>query len=190
MLISLGLSVYALGLAAASRYFFGQLLVFGYHPGIIYVICLLVSLCLTPWGRQAPYARAWAGAASFFTTLTATLATFLHQFLKRNLNRSPWLAFLLAFMIMIPLVVVAVASPAVLFGYHMALARARRPFWLLALLGAAFVGLMLLRVYAAFHGEYELMAFHGIGYWLISYSLLLLTLAISYLKKPYQLPSA
>lgn len=188
MFLSLGLSVYALGLAVASRYFFDQVVVFGHHPGLLYVICLLLSLCLTPWGRQAPYARAWAGMASFFTTLTATLATFLYHFIKRNLNRNPWLVMVLGFIVMIPLVVVAVASPALLFGYHMALARARRPFWILALLGVGFLSLMILRVYAAFHPEYELMAVRGFGYWLVSYSMILLTLAISYLKKPYQFP--
>ncbi len=190
MFISLGLSVYALGLAAASRYFFDQVVVFGHHPGLLYVICLLVSLCLCPFGRQAPYARAYAGVASFFTTLTATLAGFLYQFLKKNINRNPWLVIALALIIMIPLAIVAIASPVCLFVYHMALARARRPFWVLALLGSAFVGLALLRIYAAFHGEYQLMAFRGIGYWLISYGLVLLTLAISYLRKPYQLPQA
>lgn len=190
MFLSLGLSVYALGLVAASRYFFGQLVVFGYHPGILYLICLLLSLCLTPWGRQAPYARAWAGMASFFTTLTATLATFLYHFIERNKNRNPWLALVLGILVAVPLVVVAVASPALLFGYHLALARARRPFWVLALLGAAFIGLTILRVYASFHSEYELMAVRAIGYWLLSYSLVLLALAINYLKKPYQFPSA
>lgn len=190
MILSLGLSVYALGLVAASRYFFGELLVLGYHPGILYLIGLLLSLCLTPFGRQAPYARSWGGMASFFTTLTATLATFLYQFIERNKNRNPWLVLVVGFLVAVPLLVVAVASPAVLFGYHMALARARRPFWVLALLGAAFLGLMVLRVYASFHSQYELMAFRAFGYWLVSYSLVLITLALNYLKKPYQLPGA
>ena len=190
MFLSIGLSVYALGVAAASRYFFGQLSILGYHPGLVYLACLLLSLCICPLARQAPYARFYAGLASFFATLTGTLTGVLYYYSRRDYNRNPWLFLAMALLLLIPLVLAAIASPVLLFIYHMALARARRPFWVLALQATAFLTLLLLRAYAEFHPPYLQLATHGLGYWLISYSLVLLTLAISYLVKPYQLPKA
>lgn len=186
MFLPLGLSVYALGVAAAAHYFFGHLQIHGYHPGIIYIVCLMLSLCFCPLGRQAPYARFYAGLSSFFTTASATLVALIYYTGKKNAHRNPFVIFLLAIFCAIPLVLLSVASPVLLYAYHMALARARRPFWLLALQVVALVGLCLFRVYAAFHPEYESIAFRSVGYWLVSYSLTLLTLAISYLFKPYR----
>lgn len=190
MFLSLGLSIYALGVAVASRYFFGQSLVFGQHPGLIYVICLSLSLCLCPLGRQASYARFYSAMASLFTSLTGILTGILWYYSKRENNRSPWLFLTMTVLLVIPLALAAIAAPILLFAYHMALARARRPFWVLALQATALITLLLLRGYAIFHPEYEAIAVQGIGYWLISYSLVLLTLANSYLRKPYQLPTA
>ena len=178
--------VYALGVAAAAHYFFGFLNIHGYHPGIIYLVCLMLSLCLCPLGRQAPYARFYAGLASFFTTASGTLVAFIYHTGKKYAPGNPFVLFLLAIFCAIPLLVLSVASPVLLFVYHMALARARRPFWLLGFQVVALVGLCFFRLYAAFHPEYELLAFRSMGYWLISYSLTLLTLSISYLFKPYQ----
>lgn len=190
MFIPIGLSVYALGLAAASRYFFGETLVYGYHPGLIYTICLLLSLCFCPLGRQAPYARFYAGLASFFTTITAAVTTFLYLFAKRNKERYPWLILLLLIGLGIPLLVLAILSPVLLFAYHLALARARKPFWVLALQANIFFALCAFRVYAVYHSQYELVAFQAFGYWMASYSLVLLTLALSYFRNPYKLQPA
>ena len=186
MFLPLGLSVYALGVAAAAHYFFGQLLIFGHHPGLIYVVCLMSSLCLCPLARQAPYARFYAGLSSFFTTASATLVALIYYTGKKYAHRNPFVIFLLAVFCAIPLLVLAVASPVLLYAYHMALARARRPFWLLGLQVVVLLGLAIFRTYAAFHPEYELDAFRAFGDWLVGYSLTLLTLAISYLFKPYQ----
>lgn len=188
MLLSLGLSIYALGVAAASRYFFGQQLIFGYHPGLIYLLGMLLSLCLCPLARQAPYARIYGALASFFTSLTGALSGILYYYSRRDFNRNPLMFVVMSVLLVVPLVLAAVAAPVLLFAYHMALARARRPFWILALQAIAFSTLLFLRAYAAFHPEYQAMAFQGLGYWLVSYSLVLLTLAISYLRKPYQFP--
>jgi|GEM_PF-5972924 len=184
MFLPLGLSVYALGVAAAAHYFFGTLQIYGYHPGIIYLVCLMLSLCFCPLGRQAPYARFYAGLSSFFTTASGTLVAFIYYTGKKH--RNPFVIFLLAVFCAIPLLLLSVASPVLLYVYHMALARARRPFWLLGLQIIMLVGLALFRLYAAFHPQYESIAFRSIGYWLVSYSLSLLTLAMSYLFKPYQ----
>ena len=190
MLLSLGLSIYALGVAVASRYFFGQQLVFGYHPGLLYLLALLLSLCLCPLARQAPYARIYGALASFFTSLTGALTGILYYYSRRDLNRNPFVFLMVSVLLIVPLVLAATAAPVLLFAYHMALARARRPFWVLVLQAVVLSTLLLLRAYAVLHPEYQSVAFHGIGYWLVSYSLTLLTLALSYLRSPYQFPKS
>ncbi len=190
MLLSLGLSIYALGVAAASQYFFGQQLIFGYHPGLLYLLGLLLSLCLCPLARQAPYARIYSGLASFFTSVTGALGAILYYYSRRDFNRNPFMFLVMSVLLIVPLALAALASPVLLFAYHMALARARRPFWILALQAVVLSTLLLLRAYAIFHPQYQAIALQGIGAWLISYSLVLLTLALSCLKNPYQLPKA
>ncbi|MCW5872172.1 MAG: hypothetical protein KIS61_33280, partial [Candidatus Eremiobacteraeota bacterium] len=115
LLLPLGLSVYALGLGAASRYFFGKYLVYGHHPGILYLAGLVLSLCLCPWGAQTVYARFWSVLASFFTALTATLTAFLYLVMKRNYERYWFLVIVLAVCVGVPLLALAVTSPVLLF---------------------------------------------------------------------------